>query len=228
MMKNGSSTSEKALNVFLWFIVISMLVSLILTTKTALTAATAKAAGAAWFLDLEIVAGLLIVMLPKFLAIKLKVYLPPLLYGLFLMFIYGAIYLGTIYHFYSIPYWDKGLHLISGALLAGFALSAFGGLIPDEGIKHVPPFFISMYATAFAVFCGVLWEFYEFTCDSFGMNLQRYMKNGHLLLGRAALMDTMGDLFADFFGALIFVVIAYFKLRKDSRWIEKFFFHRNL
>ena len=29
MMKNGSSTSEKALNVFLWFIVISMLVSLI-------------------------------------------------------------------------------------------------------------------------------------------------------------------------------------------------------
>ena len=101
-------------------------------------------------------------------------------------------------------------------------------LIPDEGIKHVPPFFISMYATAFAVFCGVLWEFYEFTCDSFGMNLQRYMKNGHLLLGRAALMDTMGDLFADFFGALIFAVIAYFKLRKDSRWIEKFFFHRNL
>ena len=86
-MKNGSNTSEKALNVFLWFIVISMLVSLILTTKTALTAATAKAAGAAWFLDLEIVAGLLIVMLPKFLAIKLKVYLPPLLYGLFLMFI---------------------------------------------------------------------------------------------------------------------------------------------
>lgn len=159
MMKNGSSTSEKALNVFLWFIVISMLVSLILTTKTALTAATAKAAGAAWFLDLEIVAGLLIVMLPKFLAIKLKVYLPPLLYGLFLMFIYGAIYLGTIYHFYSIPYWDKGLHLISGALLAGFALSAFGGLIPDEGIKHVPPFFISMYATAFAVFAAFYGNF---------------------------------------------------------------------
>ena len=45
MMKNGSSTSEKALNVFLWFIVISMLVSLILTTKTALTAATAKQQG---------------------------------------------------------------------------------------------------------------------------------------------------------------------------------------
>lgn len=228
MMKNGSNISEKALNVFLWFIVLSMLISLALTTKTALTATTTKAAGAAWFLDIEIVAGLLIVMLPKFLALKLKVYLPPLLYSLFLMFIYGAIYLGTIYHFYSIPYWDKGLHLISGALLAGFALSAFGGLIPDEGIKHIPPFFISMYATTFAVFCGVLWEFYEFTCDSFGMNLQRYMKDGHLLMGRAALMDTMGDLCADFIGALIFAVIAYVRLHKDSRWIEKFFFHRNL
>ena len=54
------------------------------------------------------------------------------------------------------------------------------------------------------------------------------MKDGHLLMGRAALMDTMGDLCADFIGALIFAVIAYVRLRKDSRWIEKFFFHRNL
>lgn len=222
------NTSEKALNIFLWFIVISMLISLGMTTYTALTALTAKARGAAWFLDLEIVAGLIVVMLPKLLAVKFKVYLPPLLYGLFLMFIYGSIYLGTIYHFYSVPYWDKGLHLISGALLAGFALSTFGGLIPNEGIKHIPPFFISLYSTAFAVFCGVLWEFYEFTCDSFGMNLQRYMKNGHMLVGRAALMDTMSDLFADFIGALIFAVIAYAKLHRDSHWVEKFFFHRNV
>ena len=74
--ENGSNISEKR-SMFLWFIVLSMLISLALTTKTALTATTTKAAGAAWFLDIEIVAGLLIVMPPKFLALKLKVYLPP-------------------------------------------------------------------------------------------------------------------------------------------------------
>ena len=80
--------------------------------------------------------------------------------------------------------------------------------------------------TAFAVFCGVLWEFYEFTCDSFGMNLQRYMKAGHLLLGRAALLDTMGDLLADFIGAVIFAVILGVQLKKDAGFMEQFYFKK--
>ena len=143
-----------------------------------------------------------------------------------MLFIFGAIYLGTIYHFYRIPYWDKGLHLISGALLASFALALFGALVPKEQQK-LPSGFISLYATAFAMMCGVLWEFYEFTCDSFGMNLQRYMANGHMLVGRAALMDTMGDLIADFIGAFLFAALAFVQIKKNDSWMQKFFFHKN-
>lgn len=125
-----------------------------------------------------------------------------------------------------VPYWDKGLHLLSGALLGGFAFSAFGALVPEDAIAKISPFFIGMYSVAFAVFCGVLWEFYEFTCDSFGMNLQRYMQAGRPLVGRAALMDTMGDLFADFIGALLFAVVAYLQLKKNRNWLKTFFFKR--
>lgn len=220
-----SSFSERCLNIFLLFVVISMVLSFGLTVKDALLGPTADQ-GAAWFLALEIILGLVIVLIPKWVAKRLEIYLPPTLYLFFALFIYGSVYLGTVYHFYSVPYWDKGLHLLSGALLGGFSFSAFGALVPEDAIAKISPFFIGMYSVAFAVFCGVLWEFYEFTCDSFGMNLQRYMQAGRPLVGRAALMDTMGDLFADFIGALLFAAVAYLQLKKNRNWLKTFFFKR--
>ena len=219
------SINERILDYWLIFVALSMIVSLVLTLKNALLTSGAKAQSA-WFLALEIILGLVIVLLPKYIAKKAQVYLPPLLYLFFALFIYGSVYLGTIYHFYNVPYWDKGLHLISGALLGVFAFSAFGALVEKDAIEKISPFFISMYSVAFAVFCGVLWEFYEFTCDSFGMNLQRYMRAGKLLAGRAALMDTMGDLFADFLGAVLFAIFAYVQLKRDHHWIRNFFFSK--
>lgn len=219
-MKNFSS--ERFLEIFLWFVSLSMGLSLLLTLKDLIFGAKNGA-----FLALEIVLGIVIVLLPKLIAKSFKLYLPPVLYIFFALFIYGSVYLGTIYHFYSVvPYWDKGLHLLSGALLGGFSLSVAGVLLDKTVFKRLSPLFLSLYSVAFAVFCGVLWEFYEFTCDSFGMNLQRYMQNGHLLLGRAALMDTMGDLIADFIGALIFAFFIYRQVKKDDSWITSFFFHK--
>ena len=213
---------KSKLDFLLAFIVISMLISLFMTLFEAFTARGSQK-GALLFLALEIVLGTVVIVAPRLLAQKLHFYLSPVLYGLFLLFTYGAIYLGTIYHFYRIPYWDKGLHLISGALLAGFGLALYGLLVKSQSL---PALFVEIYVTAFAVFCGVLWEFYEFTCDSFGMNLQRYMKAGHLLLGRAALMDTMGDLLADFIGAVIFAVILGVQLKKDAGFMEQFYFKK--
>lgn len=217
---------KKATDCGLAAIVLLMLFSLVLTAKDVFLATVPKDKNAALFLCLEIVLGIVIVCLPKIISVKFDLYLPPMIYGFFLLFIFGAIYLGTIYHFYRIPYWDKGLHLISGALLASFALALFGALVPKEQ-QELPPGFISLYATAFAMMFGVLWEFYEFTCDSFGMNLQRYMANGHMLVGRAALMDTMGDLIADFIGAVLFAAVAFVQIKKNDSWMQKFFFHKN-
>ncbi|WGN88775.1 hypothetical protein [Ligilactobacillus faecis] len=215
-------SSERFLEIFLWFVSLSMGLSLLLTLKDMIFEAKNEA-----FLALEIVLGIMIVLLPKLIAKSFKLYLPPVLYIFFALFIYGSVYLGTIYHFYSVVlYWDKGLHLLSGALLGGFSLSVAGALLDKTVIRRLSPLFLSLYSVAFAVFCGVLWEFYEFTCDSFGMNLQRYMQNGHLLLGRAALMDTMGDLIADFIGAVLFACFIYRQVKKNDSWLTTFFFHK--
>ena len=85
---------------------------------------------------------------------------------------------------------------------------------------------MTLYAFCFAAFCGVLWEFYEFTCDSFGMNLQRYLAAGQPKVGRAALMDTMTDLIMDVIGALLICCYLYFRLRKNPQILRTFFFHK--
>ncbi|MCT3474516.1 hypothetical protein, partial [Lactobacillus delbrueckii] len=84
--------------------------------------------------------------------------------------------------------------MISGALLFGLAWAILGCFKFKE---ELPAGILCLYGVAFAVFCGVLWECYEFTCDGlFAMNLQRYLSAGRALAGRAALLDTMGDLIA--------------------------------
>ncbi|GHN18172.1 MULTISPECIES: hypothetical protein [Lactobacillus] len=91
----------------------------------------------------------------------------------------------------------------------------------------LPAGFLCLYGVAFAVFCGVLWECYEFTCDGlFAMNLQRYLSAGRALAGRAALLDTMGDLIADLASSLLFSCWSYWQLKNDRSWLKTFFFKK--
>lgn len=91
----------------------------------------------------------------------------------------------------------------------------------------LPAGFLCLYGVAFAVFCGVLWECYEFTCDGlFDMNLQRYLSAGRALAGRAALLDTMGDLIADLASSLLFSCWSYWQLKNDRSWLKTFFFKK--
>ncbi|MGZ1163126.1 hypothetical protein ACXO0R_04160, partial [Lactobacillus delbrueckii subsp. bulgaricus] len=77
------------------------------------------------------------------------------------------------------------------------------------------------------IFYGVLWECYEFTCDGlFAMNLQRYLSAGRALAGRAALLDTMGDLIAGLAGSLLFSCWSYWRLKNDRSWLKTFFFKK--
>ena len=201
------------------FVVLSMAISL-------LTAAWELAQGksGSLLLVLETGAGLILVLLPAMLSKWLRFYLPAFLYFFFLAFIYCAIYLGDAYRFYYIPYWDKFLHLISGALLFGLAWAILGCFKFKE---ELPAGFLCLYGVAFAVFCGVLWECYEFTCDGlFAMNLQRYLSAGWALAGRAALLDTMGDLIADLAGSLLFSCWSYWRLKNDRSWLKTFFFKK--
>lgn len=182
--------------------------------------------GQAILLIIEIIAGIVIGFFPVWVANKLNFQVPRQLYAFFITFLFASVYLGTLQHFYRFAFWDKGLHLVSSSLEVCLGLALFAVLVTPEIQAKISRTFVIFYAFCFSLLCGVLWEFYEFTCDSFGMNLQRYMLNGHPKVGRGALMDTMTDLLCDFAGALLFCIYLYFKFRKDPGSLKTFFFNK--
>ena len=64
----------------------------------------------------------------------------------------------------------------------------------------------------------------KFLCDQFlGMNLQRFAaSDGTLFVGRAALMDTMGDLLTNTIGAALMGLFAWSQSKKDERYFESY------
>lgn len=83
---------------------------------------------------------------------------------------------------------------------------------------------VSTFGFAFAGVCGVFWEFWEFLCDSAAdMNLQRYATSaGKLLVGRAALMDTMGDLLTNTIGAIVMGIYAKIQSHGNAAYFEEY------
>jgi hypothetical protein len=80
----------------------------------------------------------------------------------------------------------------------------------------------ALFSLYFAVFVGVLWEFYEFAFDGIlGLNMQKFAapdRDGVMreLVGREALRDTVTDLLTDTLGGGIVSLLGYFSLRKNK------------
>lgn len=165
---------------------------------------------------IEIGVGIIIALLP-FLIEKIgHFYFPQVELIFFYIFLYMSIFLGSGLQFYGVLYWDKYEHVLSAIMLAGLGYAVFQGISKSRRNAWEAPFLMSLFAFAFGVTCGVFWEFYEFTADGLGgLNLQRYAAAGKMLIGRAALMDTMTDLIADVVGALIMAVIGYVLMKRD-------------
>lgn len=176
----------------------------------------------------QVAFGIVLVVAPNLIGRAWHFRFPALLLLIWYAFVLCAVLLGTGMQFYSIPYWDKFLHLFSASMLAGLGLAIFGALTPDDELQHTSPLLLAIVAVAFGTMMGVLWEFYEFTGDGLlGLNMQRTMSHGVGLIGRAALMDTMGDLAADFFGSLALGVWTYFGVSANRRWLDTFQFVTN-
>lgn len=183
------------------------------------------------FLLVEIILGIIILALPSILARRFKFQIPGLVYILFIIFLYGAIYLGTVQKFYAtFPYWDKILHIFSGAMLGAIGFSFVSILNANENVvMKMRPGFIAIFSFCFAVTLGAFWEVYEYTFDGLlGLNMQRFMtSSGTPLVGRAALADTMGDIIVDILGALVIAIIGYLALKKGRPWMKQFEFKRH-
>ena len=119
---------------------------------------------------------LLLTYLPLFLADRGHIILPPLFQLIVLLFLFAALYLGEIRaYFVRFWWWDIALHISAGVILGivGFFLIYF--LNQKERISLVlSSGFIVLFAFAFAVTAGVVWEVFEFAMDGvFGLTMQK-------------------------------------------------------
>jgi len=119
---------------------------------------------------------LVLFFIPDFLDKKFKIELPHTLEIIILLFIYSAEILGEIRGFYlSYPHWDTMLHTLNGFLMAAIGFSLIDILNRTEKIHFMlSPLFVAIVAFCFSMTVGVLWEFFEFSMDSFtGTDMQK-------------------------------------------------------
>jgi len=164
---------------------------------------------------------------PKWLHQKIGINIPSVMIIIYVVFIYCAIYLGEVRNFYYlIPHWDTVLHTFSGVALGALGFSIVSLLNKSDTVEFsLSPVFIAVFAFCFALSLGVIWEFFEFTMDCLtDGNSQRYaLENGELLVGQAALMDTMKDLIVNAIGALAISSIGFVSLKYDKKWLERLY-----
>lgn len=110
---------------------------------------------------------LLLLYVPSWVQVRLRIELPPALEITVLCFIFAAEILGELHAFYIvIPFWDTILHTLNGFLCAAVGFSLVILLNSDERLTFdLSPFFLALVAFCFSMTIGVLWEFFECLMD---------------------------------------------------------------
>lgn len=164
--------------------------------------------------------GLIVMAVPSLIERKWMISIPNYMYILYFVFLYCAIYLGEVRNFYFvIPHWDTILHAFSGAMLGALGFSLVSILNGSKRLKlNLSPFFVALFAFSFALAAGAIWEIYEYTFDGLlSLNMQKFaLEDGTLLVGRAALADTMKDIIVDALSALIISIAGFLTIKKDK------------
>lgn len=110
---------------------------------------------------------LILFMLPRFVERNFRIELPSTLEIIILVFIFAAEILGELKsYFITYPHWDSMLHTTTGFISAAFGF-AMVDLLNRNKPQHfkLSPVFLALVAFCFSMTVGVLWEFFEFTCD---------------------------------------------------------------
>lgn len=119
---------------------------------------------------------ILLLYVPSWVQVKLRIELPPALEITILCFIFAAEILGEVNAFYvNVPNWDTMLHTLNGFLAAAVGFSMVLLLNDDERLTFdLSPLFLALVAFCFSMTIGVLWEFFEFGMDYFlGTDMQK-------------------------------------------------------
>lgn len=119
---------------------------------------------------------LVLLMMPSFIQVNLKVELPTGLEITILMFIFAAEILGEIQAYYiKFEFWDTALHTLNGFLAAAIGFALVDILNRSERFSiQLSPVFVAIVAFCFSMTIGVLWEFFECGMDQlFGLDMQK-------------------------------------------------------
>ena len=173
-----------------------------------------------WLTAIATLGVVIITFLPVALGQRFNVRIPPEFELLAVIFVYASLFLGEVHGYYlKYWWWDSLLHTGSGLLLGifGFLLVYVMNEKADLQLS-LKPSFVALFAFAFALSTGVIWEIMEFAVDqTFGTNMQK-----------SGLIDTMWDLIVDGLGALMIAILGYGYLSTAGsesfleRWIHHF------
>ncbi len=164
-----------------------------------------------WYHLFLSIISLLFIYLPYLISRKTELYIPPGFQVIFILFLYGGIYLGELKNFYfRFWWWDSMLHAFSGIILGFIAFFLLYILNKEEQIKvMMSPILLAIFSFTFAVTMGTAWEIFEFSMDSlFGFSMQRF-----------GLVDTMWDLILDALGGLLASIIGYIYLKREEPFL---------
>ena len=162
---------------------------------------------------------------PFFIKKIFKVTFSPVVSIVFYLYMFVAAFLGVELHFYSkIAVWDILVHFLMGMLLSVLSIYILNVTVYKKDIGRHNLAFTAIFMISFAVTAGVLWEMGEFLVDMiFNSGFQRYVTyGGTLLIGQAALIDTMVDLVIDFAGALVGIGFVLIALKIDKNFLKTF------
>lgn len=152
---------------------------------------------------------LLLLLVPSFLKERYRLYLPFALDLSIAIFVFLTLFLGALARFYDrVPFWDKMLHFQSGLILGATGYVLIYVLNEHKRWRlNLSPGFISIFAVAFSLSIGAVWEMVEFMLDSIQGGM--YWQDSNT--------DTMWDLIADLTGALIVSIPGYFWMYRHRR-----------
>lgn len=112
---------------------------------------------------------LILLVGPSFIQVRFKIEIPTALEIIMLLFIFAAEILGEISSYYILfPFWDDILHTLNGFLMAAIGFSLVDILNRSKKfLFQLSPAFLAVVAFCFSMTIGVLWEFFEYSMDTF-------------------------------------------------------------
>ena len=118
---------------------------------------------------------LVLFLVPSLVEGMAHIEIPGLFQAIIYSFIFAAEILGEIDHYYVlIPGWDTILHTLNGFLCAAIGFSLVDLLNGSSKNISLSPIYVTLVAFYFSMTIGVLWEFVEFSFDTFfGMDMQK-------------------------------------------------------